>query len=99
MVTGFFDGMQFSRSHNDAEMCESHMTAFLNNFYQLRNNFTLVEAEIKNPNHPHYKDDFYFWENQVFNITSIISGPFQLTFQSCTLFAQQVQNKYFIQKE
>ena len=76
MVTGFFDGMQFSRSHNDAEMCESHMTAFLNNFYELRNNFTLVEAEIKNPAHPHYKDDFYFWENQVFNITSIISGPF-----------------------
>jgi hypothetical protein len=76
-LSGYFDGMQFSRSHNDAEQCEIHITALLDSFYFIYQNYTSVyTTEFTDTTNFYYNDPTWFWENQFFNITSIISGPF-----------------------
>ena len=40
MLKGFFEGMQFSKHHNDAENCLSKVSALLDDFYFLNKNHT-----------------------------------------------------------
>lgn len=72
-LEGFFDGMQFSRSLNDAEACETHLTAFFNSFYTLRLNMTgtedcvlgqgdYVDSTTGDPTCANYADTMFFFE-------------------------------------
>lgn len=44
MLKGFFEGMQFSKHHNDAENCLSKISALLDDFYFLNKNHTTAST-------------------------------------------------------
>lgn len=88
ILQGYSSGMQFSRSHNDAEMCITYVSDLLDSFFKLHVNYTDMAVEISKVYvdtngdgvmeiNEHLNDHLWFWENTLFNITSIVSGPFQ----------------------
>lgn len=84
MYYEFMEGIQYSKLEY-ATQCRSHFSALMDDFYFLYVNHTTATL------------DQVGLEERVFNVTGIISGPYQETIQYCTYFSSSLQEKYLQQ--
>ena len=80
----FIEGIQWGKLENAAE-CRSDFAALLDSFFML--NKLHMDTTT-------YPLDSTGMEARIFNVSNIVSGPYQLSLKHCTLFMGKLQEKY-----
>ena len=99
----FYNGMEFSKLGDNAKNCKSYFQLYLDDFNALWLNHTSTDSNAADDNtaagNPYGASTWRGQENVFLKVTWIFSGHFQQSFQYCTLFMNDLQEKYYNKKE
>ena len=105
------EGTQWSKLEY-ATQCRRSFSALIDDFYFLYQNHTntddlvrswIFDADDNEMTYPQIEPTTGYltqegFEYRIFNVTGIISGPYQEAFRDCTYFTEALQEKYLQQK-